>query len=217
VTLYFDTVDTAGHDFGPGDAHTTAVVGQIDATIGELVDGLKALGQPANLVIVADHGMAATSSDRVIALDKVADPADYRVVESGPYATLAALPGHEAALEKKLLAPHDHMQCWRKAEIPARFAYGKNPRVPPYLCLAETGWLINKSAPTDAFTGGNHGYDNQDPAMAALFIANGPAFASGRTLSAFDNVDIQPLLAAVLGITVPAGDGSTATWQAAKR
>jgi predicted AlkP superfamily pyrophosphatase or phosphodiesterase len=217
VTLYFDTVDTAGHLYGPDDKRTTAAVGEIDATIGELVDGLKALGQPVNLVIVADHGMAATSSERVVALDKIADPADYRVIESGPYAALAAIPGHEAALEKRLLAPHDHLQCWRKTEIPARFAYGANPRVAPYLCLAETGWQINKSASTEKSSGGNHGYDNADPAMAALFIANGPAFASGRVLPAFDNVDIQPLLAGVLGITPPRGDGSTATWDAAKR
>ncbi|WP_034160467.1 alkaline phosphatase family protein [Sphingomonas sp. ERG5] len=217
VTLYFDTVDTAGHLYGPDDPRITKAVGEIDATIGELVDGLKALGQPANLIIVADHGMAATSSERVVALDKVADPADYRIVEYGPYASLAAIPGHEAALEQRLLAPHAHMQCWRKADIPARFAYGRNPRVPPYLCLAETGWLINKSAPTEASGGGTHGYDNADPAMAALFIANGPAFARGHTPPAFDNVDIQPLLAATLGITAPKGDGSLATWDAAKR
>ncbi|MGY4397809.1 putative AlkP superfamily pyrophosphatase or phosphodiesterase [Sphingomonas sp. UYAg733] len=217
VTLYFDTVDTAGHIFGPDDTRTTIAVGDIDKTIGELVDGLTSLGQPANLVVVADHGMAATSSERVVALDKVADPADYRIVETGPYAALAAIPGHEAALEKALLKPHDHMQCWRKADIPARFAYGKNPRVPPYLCLAETGWSINKSAPADQFSGGNHGYDNADPAMAALFIANGPAFANGRVLPAFDNVDIQPLLAATLGIAPAATDGSLATWNAARR
>lgn len=217
ITLYFDTIDTAGHLYGPDDKRTTAAVGEIDATIGALVDGLKALGQPVNLVIVADHGMAATSSDRVVALDSIADPADYHVVESGPYAALTAIPGHEAALEKRLLAPHDHMQCWRKAEIPARFAYGTNPRVPPYLCLAEIGWLISKSAPTESSSGGSHGYDNADPAMAALFIANGPAFASGRALPAFDNVDIQPLLAQLLGVTPPKGDGSTSTWDAAKR
>src|SRR3546814_5963145 len=53
---------------------TSAAIADVDARIGMLVDGLKALRQPANLVIVADHGMAATSSDRVVALDKVADP-----------------------------------------------------------------------------------------------------------------------------------------------
>ncbi|MFC3582097.1 alkaline phosphatase family protein [Sphingomonas hylomeconis] len=217
VTVYFDTVDTAGHHFGPGDARTTAAVGDVDARIGELTSGLAALGQPANLVIVADHGMAATSSDRVIALDRIAPPAEYRIVESGPYATLVATPGHERALERALLARHEHMTCWRKAEIPARFAYGWNPRVPPYLCLAETGWTIAPTAPTKTSSGGNHGYDNMADDMTALFIAHGPAFATHRTIPAFDNVDVQPMLAALLGIAPGATDGSLKTWNAVRK
>lgn len=214
VTLYFDTVDTAGHIYGPADARTTAAIADVDAKIGMLVDGLKALRQPANLVIVADHGMAATSSDRVIALDKVADPKLYRVVESGPYASFEPTEGNDAALAKVLLAPHDHMQCWRKAEIPSRFHYGANRRVPPFLCLAETGWLIQPTAPTAPFTGGNHGYDNAAPEMAALFVANGPAFAHGRTLPGFPNVDIEPLLRDLLGMPLdPEVDGTDAPFK----
>ena len=39
-----------------------------------------------------------------------------------------------------------------------------------------------------------HGYDNADPTMTALFIANGPAFRPGVRLAPFDNVDVAPLL-----------------------
>ncbi|MEG3088133.1 alkaline phosphatase family protein [Sphingomonas sp. PB4P5] len=216
VTVYFDTVDTAGHRYGPGDVRTTQAVAEVDARIGELVAGLATLGQPANLVIVADHGMAETSSARTIALDKIADPADYRILENGPYAALAAVPGHEQALEAKLLRKAEHMTCWRKAEIPPRFAYGKNPRVPPYLCLADDGWTIAPTAP-EATSGGSHGYDNMAADMTALFIAQGPAFAVGRTIPAFDNVDVQPMLAALLGIAPGATDGSLKTWQAVKK
>jgi predicted AlkP superfamily pyrophosphatase or phosphodiesterase len=217
VTLYFDTVDSAGHETGPDGAKTIAAVAEVDARIGQLVAGLAAIGQPANLVIVADHGMAATSSARTIALDTIADRKDYRVLASGPYAALEAMPGHAAALERRLFVKRDHLQCWRKADIPARFAYGKNPRVPPYLCLADDGWLVQASAPKKAETGGNHGYDNLAPDMTALFIANGPAFGSGRTIPAFDNVDIQPLVAAVLGIDPGKTDGSDVTWRLARR
>eukprot|EP01035_Chromulina_nebulosa_P035111 gene35111-47183_t len=119
ITLYFDTVDTAGHTYGPDAAETTKAVAEVDAAIGELVAGLQQLGQPANLVIVADHGMAATSRARTIAIDTIANPADYRLFDSGPFASLYAVPGHEAALEMALLKPHDHLQCWRKSDIPA--------------------------------------------------------------------------------------------------
>ena len=211
VTLYFDTVDTAGHIYGPDAPETTSALTEVDARVGDLIEGLKAMGQPANLVIVADHGMAANSSDRVVALDRVANPADYRVVESGPYATLAALPGHEKALEAALLKPHPHMQCWRKSEIPARFHYGTHRRIPPYFCLGQTGWEVQATAPKKAMTGGNHGWDDQAPDMQALFIANGPAFVKGaKPAPGFTNVDVYPMLARLIGVTPRPSDGNPA-------
>ncbi|WP_308815350.1 ectonucleotide pyrophosphatase/phosphodiesterase [Sphingomonas sp. GV3] len=218
VTLYFDTVDTAGHGYGPYAPETTQAVAMIDAQIGRLVDGLATLRQRANIVVVADHGMAATDTARTIAMDRVANPADYRLFDTGPFASLYPVPGHEAALEAALLKSHAHMQCWRKGAIPPRFRYGTNPRIPPYLCLADTGWLILKTAPTDTIHGGAHGYDNRAPDMAALFIANGPAFEGGKTLAHFDNTDVAPLLRDLIGL--PAGtelDGDDAPFRAVLR
>ena len=216
LTLYFDTVDTAGHTYGPDAAETTAAVADVDASIGTLVAGLRALGQPANLVIVADHGMAATSAQRTIAIDKIADPADYRIFDSGPFASFYPVAGHEAALEKALLGKHSHFDCWRKADIPARLHYGTNPRIPPYFCLPETGWLLAKTTPTDAGGLGNHGYDSAAPEMAAVFIASGPAIKPLGTLPPFDNVDVAPLLRDLLRLPAGTGlDGDDAPFRAA--
>ncbi len=209
VTLYFDTVDTAGHEYGPDDARTTQAVADVDARIGELVTGLAELGQATNLVIVADHGMAATSSGRTIALDRIVPEVDARAVETGPYATFVPLPGRDAAVAAELLKPHAHMNCWRKSAIPARFHYGTNPRIPQFLCLAEDGWSIVKTAPDKPWTGGNHGYDNHLPDMRALFVANGPAFAGGKKIATFDNVDVASLLRDLLGL--PKGTGLDGT------
>jgi predicted AlkP superfamily pyrophosphatase or phosphodiesterase len=149
--------------------------------------------------------MAATSDTRTILIATLADPADFKAIETGPYAGIVPVAGHEAALATALATPHDHVTCWAKAKIPARLHYGSNPRVPPYVCLAETGWLIVKTAPTRSFAEGAHGYDNDAPEMRALFIANGPAFTPGRTLATFDNVDVAPLLRDLIGL--PAGRG----------
>ena len=213
VTLYFDAVDTAGHDHGPAAPEMLPALREVDGAIGELIDQLHALRQSANLVIVADHGMAATSDTRTIPIADLADPGDLRLFESGPYAAIYAVPGHEAALERRLLGHHAHVDCWRKSEIPARFRYGTNPRIPPYLCLAEPRWLIVAKPPAKPFSEGNHGYDNQAPDMRALFIADGPAFHSGIRLAAFDNVDVDvyPLLRRLLGLPPKAGlDGTIA-------
>ena len=198
VLLYFDQVDTAGHEGGPNGAEIAPALESVDGDVARLLAGLQALGQPTNLVITADHGMAETRGSRTIALDSILSEADYALVESGPFASLTATPGHDKAVEAKLLAPHPYMQCWRKSDIPARFHYGTNPRIPPYFCLAETGWQIFDHAPQNDSIGGNHGYDNQAPEMRALFIANGPAFKRGVTLPPFDNVDVNPLLRLVL-------------------
>lgn len=211
LLLYFDQVDTAGHDSGPDGTDVAAALADVDGDIAALVGGLAALGQPANLVIVADHGMAETRGARTVALDTLLSPDDYMLDEAGPYATFVPKPGREQALEARLLRPHPHMQCWRKGDIPPRFAYGSNPRIPPYLCLAETGWQILATMPADDRVGGNHGYDNQAPEMRALFIASGPAFRHGETLADFANVAINPLLRRLLGLPQdPALDGRLA-------
>ncbi len=200
VTLYFDTIDTAGHEFGPDDPRIEPALTEADARIGELVQGLRDMAIPADLVIVADHGMAATSSERVIALDRLADPALYRVIEQGSYAALVPTEGNEERLWKALSASGPNHTCWRKDQIPARLHYGASPRVPPIICLARSGWTITATAPDRAFVGGAHGYDPEDPAMAALFIGNGPSFVPGVRLAPFDNTAITPLLRHLLGL-----------------
>ncbi|MBO6526727.1 alkaline phosphatase family protein [Erythrobacter sp.] len=200
LTLYFDTIDTAGHDDGPVGEEIDAALRDIDGHIGHLVSGLGTLDQPANLVIVSDHGMAATSSEKMIVLADIVDPSLYRLVERGAYATFEATEGNTAALEAALLRDHPNMECWRKGEMPARFQYGTHERIPPYFCLPDTGWTITSSASDATWSGGNHGYDHFAPEMAALFIAHGPAFQSGVILDGFQNTAVAPLLRHLLGL-----------------
>jgi predicted AlkP superfamily pyrophosphatase or phosphodiesterase len=209
VTLYFDTVDTAGHRHGPDAAETNAAIAAVDARIGELVQGLADLHQRADLIVVADHGMAATGPDRVVPLQSLVDPALVHVVTDGPYSGMAPLPGKEAEVAAALLRPHDHVQCWRKAEIPARFHYGANPRVPPFFCLADTGWTITRPD-RQHYIGGTHGYDNDAPEMRAVFVASGPDFRAGVRLATFDNVDVYPLVARLIHVAPRPSDGTIA-------
>lgn len=199
--LYFDTVDTAGHHHGPDAPETNAAVAEVDALIGRLLRELATLDQPANLVFVADHGMAAVDENRRIQLDTVAAATDFRTLEEGPYAAIEPQPGRDAALAVALLKPHPHMECWRRTDIPVRLHYGRNPRTPSFLCLAKTGWTITTRPATEPLRpGGAHGYDPAAPEMAALFLAHGPAFVSGVTLPAFDNIHVAPLLRRLSGV-----------------
>jgi len=211
LTLYFDKVDHEGHLHGPQSGEVTQAAADVDEAIGRLVDGLAARHAAANIVIVSDHGMADVSAARVIRIDQVAPAGSYRVVVAGPYAGIAPTPGHDADLASALLAPHDHMQCWRKGDVPARLAYGKNPRVPPFICLADVGWLISENG-----TGGEtknlgaHGFDNAAPEMHATFIAEGPSIRAGVTLPGFDNVDVYPFVMRLIGVPALPSDGTIA-------
>src|SRR3972149_11774242 len=60
ITLYFDRLDNAGHDYGPVYADVDTAVGIIDHAIGQLIAGLtkRGLFEKVMLLVVSDHGMA---------------------------------------------------------------------------------------------------------------------------------------------------------------
>lgn len=64
--------------------------------------------------------------------------------------------------------------------MPARFHFSGNERIAPIYVVPHVGWAVSNHA---EFYGqmkgnfhpvGNHGYDNQDPSMHAIFVAHGP-------------------------------------------
>ncbi|MEO9600762.1 ectonucleotide pyrophosphatase/phosphodiesterase [Parasphingorhabdus sp.] len=219
ITLYFDTVDTAGHFFGPAPSDRLhATITAVDAEIGRLKQQLNMLEQPVNFVITSDHGMTETSPERIIYLDKIMPREQYRLVEDGNYAGLEPLEGNEDAVRAAFLRPHDHMQCWERENIPAHFAYGKNPRVPSIFCLPETGWVVYQDVPEwMTGIGGGHGYDHRAPDMTAFFLATGPAILAGGQQPIFDNVDIYSLVAKLAGIAPNDSDGDLNPFKASLR
>ena len=209
IRMHVSAVDTSGHLFGPDSTQVNASIRSVDAAIGRLVAGLKSRGlyDRTNLIVVSDHGMAAIS--QVILLDDLINLAHVAVATYGAGGGVSPLPGHEAEIEHVLLAPHDHMTCWKRADIPANLYYGKSPRVPAIYCQGQVGWTVvtGKSAPMYRALRGDHGYDPAEPTMWALFLAHGPAFRSGVTLPPFDNVDVYPLLARLLDVKPLPNDG----------
>ncbi|MEL7728485.1 ectonucleotide pyrophosphatase/phosphodiesterase [Citromicrobium bathyomarinum] len=207
VSLYFDTVDTAGHRFGPNSAEMNAVIAEVDERIGYLVDGLAQMDRQANIVIVSDHGMREIDEARVIQLDEMVDPGLYRLIDAGPFASIEPAAGTDRIVHEALLGSHERMECWQREDIPARFVYGSNPRVGEIFCLAEPGWSIISGLPRYPIAGGTHGWDNMDPQMQALFIAAGPDIAPHEAFDRLDNVDVYALLAALVGIDPRPNDG----------
>lgn len=216
ATLYFEHTDSAGHDYGPDSPQLHAALQAVDAALGRLVDGLRTRGlqDRVNLVVVSDHGMAEVPPGQAIAVEDMVTMEEARVTSTGQVIGIVPNAGFEAQVARKLLGAHAQYDCWRKGELPARWQFGTHPRVPPIVCQMHMGWdAVPREAlarrPTHAR--GSHGYDPALPEMRAVFIAQGPAFRSGVTLDGFDNVDLYPLLARLIGVTPVGDDGNPQT------
>ncbi|OOG38240.1 ectonucleotide pyrophosphatase/phosphodiesterase [Rhodanobacter sp. C05] len=219
LTLYFDAVDHAGHKYGPDTPQVNDALRETDEAMTRLVQGLRQRGlfDRINLIVLADHGMASTPLpnsvliDRLIPLDQVQTVAMGILAGFNPKDDSAKAVGDFAAIEHQLEQPQQHMQCWDKTRVPARLHYGSNPRVPQLLCLANVGWRVTTTDYLASHKGdvsiGEHGYDNADPLMQALFVAHGPAFRVGAKVPAFPNVDVYPLMTHLLGLPPAANDG----------
>ena len=135
---------------------------------------------------------------------------------TGVLAGITPQRGRAAAVTQKLLDSEQAWQCWPRADVPARLHYGSNARIPPLVCLANEGWTTTTRAwlaKGNVVKRGAHGYDPELASMRATFIATGPAFARGRIVEPFENVDVYPMLARLLGLTPLPGDGSTDLFQ----
>ena len=222
LTLYMEHVDKAGHSYGPESPQYKDALAKVDRAIGELVDGLarKGMLETTNLMVVSDHGMATVRPDQLVAIEDMVAPELARLVSSGQSVGFAPRPGREAEAEARLLGRHDHYECWKKDALPARWRYGTHPRVPAIICQMDEGWdALPRAhlAERGARERGSHGYDPALPAMQAVFIARGPAFARNQRLPRVDNVDVYPLLAHLLGIAPAANDGNPGTLRKALR
>ena len=211
VTLYFENYDVAAHATGADSKESINALKTVDAALARLRDGLHSRGLDAStdLIVVSDHGMISVRSEDVRYLDDLVPADSIQVLHTGPLTGLNPKPGHVRQVEKALLGRHDHYECWRKQDLPARWQYGHNPRVPAILCQADPGWrVLMHGVPASSERNGEHSYAPEIPEMRATFVASGPDFIDGTRLPAFDNVDIYPLLARLLHITPAPNDGT---------
>ncbi len=212
-TLYLDAVDHAGHDYGPDAPETAAAIREVDAALDRLCTGLEARGlrEVTDLVIVSDHGMTAVDPAHTVLLDDLVDLNSVQVDCLGTQAGLRPVQGTAEQLLARVrrVLPAALHGCLR-SEVPERFHYRDNPRIPPVLVLADEGWEVTtraEQARRKKPERGDHGYDNLLVSMGATFVANGPAFRRGVVLPPFENIEVYNLLCAVLGLRPAPNDG----------
>ena len=124
ITLYYSTVDHAGHQYGPDSPETAAAVQHVDQLVGVLWADLAKLQLPIDLIVVSDHGMEREQGAWI-------DLSSYAGLEN--FITVGSLlyPKSEAAAEKayqELKIKSDAFTVYRRKRVPAALHYNSNAR-----------------------------------------------------------------------------------------
>lgn len=212
ITLYFGEVDHAGHKYGPDAPETRAAVRHVDGEIGVLRAKLAKLHLPIDLVVISDHGMASEEGGW-IDLDQYAD---FSGVQTAGMLMYPRTDAEAAKLYAKLRIVSDKFKVYRRARVPADLHYSSNARIGDPVVIATGPYAIRVHAADRSPDRGMHGYDPRVvPEMRAIFYAEGPDIRAGVRLKAFENVNLYPFLAEILGLDAPETDGSAAVLEPA--
>jgi predicted AlkP superfamily pyrophosphatase or phosphodiesterase len=224
ITLYFSGVDHAGHEHGPESEEVRSAVQAVDKEVGDLMEGVAKTKLPVDVIVLSDHGMAKVQGDW-ITLDEYFPDADASVhfISPGLYAK------SDADAERVYEALHgksDKFEVYRRAQMPPGLHDDSNPRSGDPIVVTTGPYLVRFSAKgrqaaaagassASVSTSGStimaperrqvgaHGYDPaRVPEMKASFFAAGPDIRSGVTVAPFENVNVYPLVAKLLGLDI---------------
>jgi alkaline phosphatase D len=210
ITLYFSEPDHEGHEFGPDAPETRAAVRKVDGLVGRLRSKLAATGLPVDLVVVSDHGMAKTE-DGWITLDKFADLSGFETEGSLLYGKTEA---DRVRVYDQLKKASSQFMVFRRARVPAALHYDENAREGDPVIIATGPYAIRAHGPPAGAADrapipGMHGFNPHTmPEMKASFFAAGPDILPGRTVLPFENVNLYPWIAHMLGLTPAKSDGN---------
>jgi len=209
VTLYFDEPDATSHDFGPVSHETGDMVTYLDSLLGVLRNKLSKLDVAANLnlIVLSDHGMSQLSASRYVNLKSIVPERMIAGIWGGNPVYLIKPADGKTDSVLALINATKGVHAWKKENVPSKWHYGSNQRIPAIVAVADSSWYIATRPLVGTLNGGAHGYDNYNPDMFASFYAAGPAFKKGYTIHEFNNVDIYDLICRILNIVPAKNDG----------
>jgi len=207
ITLYFEHVDTAGHDFARGSPELARAVAEVDANIGRLLDAIadQGLAGEVNVLVVSDHGQAnyVNPEDSFVLRDHV-DLAGLEVIAGGAYAWIyQQQPDRERALAIRdaINRNWSHGRAVLRDEAPAEWRVTDSPRYPEIFIVPDVGrGVVVEPEGLERLTKGDHGWEPSEKAMHGIFLASGPGLPRGVTVGEISVVDVYPLMLELLQI-----------------
>ncbi len=214
VTLYFEHVDTAGHDFGRGSPELAAAVEAVDADIGRLLDAVGELGlsDDVYVLVVSDHGQANyVDAATTFVLREHIDLGGLEITAGGAYAWIYLQqpdPDRARAIRDTINERWAHGRAVLREEAPAEWRVGDSPRFPEIFLVPQPGYgvVVDRDA-VQRLKKSDHGWDPSDKAMHGIFLAAGPGLPRGETIGEVSAVEVYPLMLEILQIDTPAPAG----------
>jgi len=218
LTLYFSSIDYAGHNYGVTSEELRKALLDADVIVGNLVSGIKNTHLPVNIIIVSDHGMKELvyQPDTYIHLNEIIDitSPSVKIVNSGTHTHIYIKDKNKIDSVYSILKKAErNYKVYKTEQFPEHWHYN-NPRagdifievVPGKEITLETRSSITKKPGTKW---GEHGYDPDDvKEMRGIFYAAGPNIKPGKKIAVFRNIHVYPFLAKILELETPPIDGS---------
>ncbi|KAI9819589.1 MAG: ectonucleotide pyrophosphatase phosphodiesterase [Pycnora praestabilis] len=227
IAAYVPVVDADGHLYGPNSTEIRDTIKSVDDMLHQLFIGLidRNLTDIVNVVIVSDHGMASTSTERLIQLEDLIDTSLIEHIDGWPLYGLRPKNSKDldplyTRLKYSAAADPNFEVYLRNENMPERYHFTKNDRIAPLWIVPKTGWAIVTKDEFDVEKGkaageiyhprGLHGYDHEHPLMRAIFVARGPAFPHkpNSRVGVFQNTEVYNIVCDSLNILPKPNNGT---------
>ncbi|RJE21518.1 hypothetical protein PHISCL_06151 [Aspergillus sclerotialis] len=227
IAAYVPNVDADGHNFGPNSTEIRSTISEVDAMLGNLFTGIEErnLTDIVNIVIVSDHGMATTATERLVQLDDFIDLSLVAHLDGWPSRGIRPKNPEDLPVLQEQLATlesnYSHaVEIYTKETMPERYHFTNSDRIAPLWVIPKAGWAIVERPDFDVHDAlekgetysprGVHGYDHENPLMRAIFIARGPAFPHppNSRVDVFQNINVYNIVCDSLGIKAQLNNGT---------
>jgi len=204
ITFYLPQVDHAAHKYGTNAKETGDSVHFVDDAIGKLTASIAQLNLPVNYIFVSDHGMTDVDTVNTIPLPAVIDTSKFKIPGGDALVHLYAKDKKDVQpTYEKLKAVAKDYDVYLTTEMPAKWHYSKTDdrynRIGDIILVPRLPKVFNIG--NRRMTPGKHGFDPSLTDMHATFYAWGPQFKEHLKIGGFENVNVYPLVAKILGLT----------------
>ncbi|KZO93653.1 Phosphodiest-domain-containing protein [Calocera viscosa TUFC12733] len=256
ISAYSPDVDMMGHLGGPDSEEVAESLKDVDEFARDLHAGLKArnLDEIVSVIFVSDHGMTSTSNIRLVYLDDILGPDLVSQIEHEDGWPNVGLRFPNTVntsqvlelLETASLQSNGAFHAYTAETMPDKWHFRSdvNERIAPIFLAPALGWAITNHHDFEVVMAGdytpkgNHGYDNDEPDMHALFVADGPFATMAKrelrkrhggheeeeeeeeemhapvVIDGFASLEVYNLVCRLLGIQGAPNNGTEGFWDA---